>query len=67
MVVKTFKGAQKLKVNYSKPLEVTGKGEILTVKTLITVTDRPTAHAFVTPLCKKAKPVIAGITIFTIT
>ena len=59
MVVKTFKGAQKLKVNYSKPLEVTGKGEILAVKTLIAVTDRPTAHAFLTPLCK-AKPDKAG-------
>ena len=60
MVVRTFKGALKLKVNYSKPLEVTGKGEILAVKTLIAVTDRPTAHAFVTPLCKKAKPDKAG-------
>ena len=60
MVVKTFKEAQKLKVNYSKPFEVTGKGEILAVKTLTAVTDWPTAHAFVTPPCKKAKPVRAG-------
>ena len=62
MVVKTFEGALKLKVNYSKPFEVTGKakGEILAVITLTAVTDWPTAHAFVTPLCKKAKPDKAG-------
>ena len=59
-MVRTFKGALKLKVNYSKPLEVTGKGEILAVKILTAVTDWPTAHTFVTPLCKKDKPVRAG-------
>ena len=60
MVVKTFKGVLKLKANHSKPFEITDKGEFFAVKTLTAVADQSTAHAFVTPPCKKAKPVRAG-------
>ena len=54
MVIKTFKGTLKSKVNHSKRLKVIGQGEILVNQgfLLTMVADQPTATAtFVTPPC----------------